>query len=293
MSSEVIKPKRKYVRKQKPLVKKEEIQVPKKRGRKPKVELKAEENSVILQLNVKNVEHSENKDDDYEKKFMTYNSELGVPSGYNEFDVYSSQPDKLLSTEEETKSYDENKNSFITKVDDEKFASPSCFWCCHSFSNTGIGIPIKYTRGVFYTKGSFCNLHCATSYIFNMNEYVQNIWEIYSLINLLGQKMNYKDVIKPSPPRECLKMFGGYMEIDEFRNFNKSSKIVNSLIYPMVQTTLQLEEINENAINKSFIPLNVEKVKKIETKLKLSRSKPLLNFKNTLDHTMNLKLSSD
>ena len=63
------------------------------------------------------------------------------------------------------------------------------------------------------------------------------------LITLLVQQM-YGIVqavnIKPSPPRQCLKMFGGYMTIDEFRDKNKTVDAYNlnllkyNFIYPEI-----------------------------------------------------------
>jgi hypothetical protein len=286
----------------------EQIVEKKKRGRKPKVKENSV-SSVILQLNIKNLEGEsggsqgsvdtgcfgdthELKKDDYEREFLTYDSALSVPDGYNEFDKFSSQPD-LISNESNIDFNNGNvdPNNLMYRNEDASNGTGEnvCFWCCHSFNNIAFGIPIKFTNGKFLVKKCFCSLECVTAYIFNKNEYVQNIWETYSLINMLSLQYGNPDVVKPSPPREVLKLFGGYMTIDEFRNFSKSSKLVNILNYPMIPVSLQIEELTENNINKSFIPLNIDKVKKIETKLKLSRQKPLLNYKNTLDHTMNLK----
>jgi len=89
-------------------------------------------------------------------------------------------------------------------------------------------------------------------------------------------------------------MFGGNLEIDEFRNFTNHNKIVNVLDYPMIACNQQLEEINYNVNNNmnNFIPIDENRLKKIEQKIKLSRNKPLSNKKNTLEHTMNIKISN-
>ena len=62
----------------------------------------------------------------------------------------------------------------------------------------------------------------------------------------------------------------------------------------MIPTNQQLEEINYNTQNNmnNFIPIDENRLKKIEQKIKLSRSKPLNNNKNTLEHTMNIKISN-
>jgi hypothetical protein len=41
------------------------------------------------------------------------------------------------------------------------------------------------------------------------------------------------------------------------------------------------------------VPIDTDRIKKIEQKFKLIRQKPVLNPKNTLDHTMKLKIESN
>ena len=80
------------------------------------------------------------------------------------------------------------------------------------------------------------------------------------------------------------------MDIDQFRNFRDLDKIVNVLEYPMIAVTQQIEEINYNSYdnNNNYIPIDSERIKKLEQKIQLRRTKPLLNKKNTLEHTMNI-----
>mgnify|MGYP001250408527 CR=1 FL=1 len=169
----------------------------------------------------------------------------------------------------------------------------TCYWCCHSFNNNSFGIPIKYKNDKFYVYGCFCSLECAAAYNFSEEKNVQDVWECYNLINLLSQVINYKNIVKLAPNKICLKMFGGDMTIDEFRNFTDSNKITNILEYPMISVSQQIEEINyDNSYNKNdYIPIDEDRVKKLEQKIKLMRTTPLLNHKNTLEHTMNIKIN--
>jgi len=106
-------------------------------------------------------------------------------------------------------------------------------------------------------------------------------------------KINYKNIVKLAPNRTCLKIFGGQMDIDEFRNFRDLDKIINVLEYPMIAVTQQIEEINYNSYdnNNNYIAIDTERIKKLEQKIQLKRTKPLLNKKNTLEHTMNIKIN--
>jgi hypothetical protein len=62
----------------------------------------------------------------------------------------------------------------------------------------------------------------------------------------------------------------------------------------MQSITQQVEEISNTDLCSEYryIPLDRDRVSRYQEKLRLSRSKPLVNVKNTLDHTMNLKYNS-
>jgi hypothetical protein len=61
----------------------------------------------------------------------------------------------------------------------------------------------------------------------------------------------------------------------------------------MMTVTQQVEEVNQRELRSEYryIPIDSERVNKYKEKIKLKRTKPLVNFKNTLDHTMNLKFA--
>jgi hypothetical protein len=170
--------------------------------------------------------------------------------------------------------------------------SIACYWCCHQFNNAPFGIPVKYKSDKFFVYGCFCSLECASSYNFEDKSHVEEMWERYSLINFLSRTIGFKNVVKPAPSRLCLKLFGGQMNIEEFRSYTKTNKLVSVNFPPMMTIVQQLEEINESDINSDFkyIPLDTERIKKYKDELKLKRLKPINNYKNTLDHAMNLKI---
>jgi hypothetical protein len=171
--------------------------------------------------------------------------------------------------------------------------SISCYWCCHPFNTVPFGIPVKFYNEKFHVFGCFCSLECAAAFNFNSKESSDEIWERNNLMNLLSRKLGYKPVIKPAPSRLSLKMFGGHLDIDTFRQYFDSKKILNINFPPMMTMTQQIEEINECDINSEyrFIPLDNERINKYKEKLTLKRSKPLTNYKHTLDHMMNLKIN--
>lgn len=171
--------------------------------------------------------------------------------------------------------------------------SVHCYWCCHRFDSVPFGVPIKFSNGKFHVVGCFCGLSCAAAYNFAHGASYDEIWERYSLINMLAVQTGSgtSGVVKPAPDRLSLTMFGGHLSIDEFRRFPSTHKTTVLNFPPMMTMTQQIEEINDCDIRMTYryIPLDHERVNRYQEKIKLKRSKPLINFKNTLDHSMNLK----
>lgn len=171
-----------------------------------------------------------------------------------------------------------------------------CYWCCHKFDNAPYGIPVSYHNNQFDVYGCFCSLECASAYNFKTSESLDETWERYNLINLLARKMRYYgdkfENVKPAPERLTLRVFGGFLDIDEFRNYNKTHKVINVNFPPMTSLTQQIEEINEYELNSDmrFIPLDSERLSKCKEKMMFKRSKPIVNENSTLESVMNLKI---
>jgi hypothetical protein len=96
-----------------------------------------------------------------------------------------------------------------------------CWWCCHKFKNAPCTLPTKYDplRKRFTFCGLFCSWSCVKAYNFDRSDHKK--YECSSLISLLLQQL-YGTAqairVKPAPPKQCLKMFGGYLDIDDFRD---------------------------------------------------------------------------
>jgi len=172
--------------------------------------------------------------------------------------------------------------------------SIACYWCCHKFNTVPFGIPVKFYKEKFHVFGCFCSLECAAAYNFNFAESQDETWERYNLINLLSRKLGHVNRVKPAPNRLALKMFGGHMEIEDFRRFTVTQKVLNVNFPPMMTLTQQIEELNECDVSSEYryIPLDHERINKYKEKLTLRRTKPVTEFKHTLDHMMNLKIQS-
>jgi hypothetical protein len=170
----------------------------------------------------------------------------------------------------------------------------SCFWCCHQFDNTPCSIPESYHNNLFKVNGCFCSFNCATSYLFSNEKNSNSLWEKYSTLHLLKNKLlnnNDSNFIKPAPPRESLKSFGGYLTINEFRN--NSDKLYNIVSPPVIILCPQIDESSYNneikTSNKKFIPVDQNKMNKADQSFRLKRNKPLPNHRMSLENLLESK----
>ena len=137
-----------------------------------------------------------------------------------------------------------------------------CWWCCHQFTNCPCTLPTKYDplRKRFQFIGLFCSWNCTKAYNFERNDHRR--YERSELITLLIQKM-YGIVnainIKCAPPRQTLKIFGGYLDIDEFRGNNSTVDMYH------------MNLINFNYIYPEITEVSNVKIKQTQKNLRLSR----------------------
>jgi len=120
-----------------------------------------------------------------------------------------------------------------------------CWWCCHKFNNSPCTLPTKYDslRKRYTFTGIFCSWNCVRAYNFDKSDH--RMGERSGLISMLVREL-YSSVesisIKPAPHRQCLKMFGGYMSIEEFRN---GSSHVDAFLMNLINSNYIYPEITE------------------------------------------------
>ena len=280
----------------KPKLKNIEVnKVPKKRGRKPKNIIKTidETNHTLLNNINNNWENNENlilhlkitesnKEElniepvayDNNDSFSTVNDLLEVKQVENNTNNNYFQKNTKVECNNEIKSKQFLKKyneTYITKKEYDTFINfvysndkiwpiqtdIHCLNCVHKFNNIPCGIPIKYLNNKFYLKGCFCSFNCAAKYIFDKNEY--NKWEHYSLLNLLYNKIyNKNEYIPLAPDREILKIFGGTLEIDEYRKlFNNLNTDYKINLPPLIAVVPKIEETKITNNNYSKINYNL------------------------------------
>jgi hypothetical protein len=123
-----------------------------------------------------------------------------------------------------------------------------CWNCCHTFTSVPISIPrstqVINTKTYYEVYGVFCSLNCAKKFLLEKDTHdkQQLLMQLNDLCVHVFD-MAPQDVFnaKEAPPRIFLKMFGGHLDIDEYRT--KSLKTRCLLVTPpFVSHAMLLEE---------------------------------------------------
>lgn len=178
-----------------------------------------------------------------------------------------------------------------------------CWWCCHPINETPLQLPKEYLekKKTYVVYGYFCSFECMKT--FNINEngsYKQNQTTLIS--KLIRETYGCHKDIKPAPPRQCLSVFGGSMNIQEFRGTKEKTFIVftpplvshSFTIEPQNQTNYRwvnnVDDNHEKCLSlKEFEDSQTTKVSNIPMKIK-SQNNPKMN---TLEKILGMKSTTN
>jgi len=170
----------------------------------------------------------------------------------------------------------------------------ACFWCCHTFDTKPVILPVRDQGEYLQVCGNFCSPECAMAHLFDIRQDTYARWEQLSLLNrLYGDAVG--GAIKPAPPKQILKLFGGPMGIEEYRGLIRSQKLrVDIHLPPMVSllATMDTKPIDfyDVGLTRNVMETVKERLVKAEEVLKLKRTKPLKAWESTLDACINLRV---
>ena len=175
-----------------------------------------------------------------------------------------------------------------------------CFWCCHPFDSVPCVIPSDIKESVWQVYGNFCSPECAVSYLFyeRLDSNIQ--WERYAMLNSLYTadaeiKAGSSTGIRSAPKREVLRIFGGSMDIREFRAIVHEKKLrIDVLTPPMVSIiqTMDTKPIDfyDQSLRNVFVPTEARRLNAPGAQgLRLRRSKPIAGKESTLEFVMNIQ----
>ena len=160
-----------------------------------------------------------------------------------------------------------------------------CFWCCHNFQGNQFVLPQYYDtyKNIYTCKGNFCSPECSLAYLYADNTISDSSrWNKHVLLNSLYSSL-YTEGISPAPPRSILRMFGGPLDIKQFRSYLSINDLIHEnfapvrLIFPVMAIQGPLRDI------KKIVSLSNEAVEKASESLRLKRSKPVNLNVPTLD----------
>ncbi len=168
----------------------------------------------------------------------------------------------------------------------------ACFWCCHTFTGTPCVIPTNIEEGIWRVYGNFCNPSCAAAYLFSerMDSHVQ--WERYALLNRLYAVEG--DSIRLAPARTVLRMFGGPMDITDFRTAIADKRMRIDVMTPPMISIIQVMDTKpidfyDAAMKNTFIPWEMDRMQRPGAQgLRLRRTKPIAEKEATLEYCMGI-----
>jgi len=254
----------------------------------------------LTELYEKRIEFREHQDTILVNKLETIHKENDICNKMNTM-TFTDEKDKVEYSE--TNERETNKKRGFFEIMHEFIHTDNwldktdicCWWCCHQFETVPIGLPVKYDeKKKFHVKGVFCSFSCMMAYK-NDNPIYQSK---RNLINFLYKKLTgtlLLDInLVPAPPRCALKMFGGELNINQFRNSFKENKIYKMIQYPMFICNDYIEEVDIENIKRvnqnvfSDIPinktLNLDEKRIEDAKNRLSQiEKTTITLGNTID----------
>ena len=178
--------------------------------------------------------------------------------------------------------------------------STSCFWCCHPFSWKATVLPVSYDayENMYACEGHFCSPECALSSLY-AEPHISDVnrWTRQTLLVDLYRTL-YKDKdITPAPPRTLLRMFGGQLDIEQYREYTTGSEDMVAVALPPLRLHIPTMNVQGPIRDvKKFVALSQETVEKASKELRLKRSKPVQNNVKTLPtisgHAFGISMSS-
>eukprot|EP00899_Mesostigma_viride_P022926 jgi/Mesvir1/3818/Mv04951-RA.1 len=238
-------------------------------------------------------------------------------------DVHSVYSDTDLEIKAPTAPIVYKGTALLNLLADKKWplsTNVACWWCCHTFTNIPCPLPVAYKDGKgFLVKGCFCSFNCAKAY--NSREGGVSRELTNSHLFLMTQRLWYKSHkgvpfpgVVTAPARACLKMFGGYMDIDQFRAASHThihmtreppypmeviqqvdcANAISKQRYALTQSaSVKNSAVTDEKASRKATELDNRKRTRQEGVLSLKRAKPMVSKGCSLDKFVNIKAKSN
>lgn len=170
-------------------------------------------------------------------------------------------------------------------------SSTACFWCCHSFGWNPCVLPLSYDayENMYACEGHFCSPECAMAYLYSdpsLSDVTR--WTRHALLADLYRTMYVGKELTQAPPRSCLRLFGGPLDIEQYRQYTAGSEDMVAVHLPPLRLFVPTMNVQGPVRDvKKFVALSQETVDKASKELRLKRSKPVHTNVATLDKLSN------
>lgn len=168
----------------------------------------------------------------------------------------------------------------------------ACFWCCHGFRWNAFVLPIQYDayNEEYSAEGHFCSPECALAYLYGDVRCTDSQrWMRHSLLKALYHRMypGTREIVA-APDRRSLRLFGGPLDIKQFREYIANTEQPTILALPPVRLHVPAMNTQAQARDiKKYVTLSTETMEKASNTLRIKRSKPVHVNVLTLDQCMN------
>ena len=131
----------------------------------------------------------------------------------------------------------------------------ACWWCCHTFDNYPIPCPISFDdkKELFKGHGCFCSFNCVKAYLLDTKMLSKDLGVFASFYKFLTGKSVCTDPIKKAPQKTLLRLFGGTMTIEEFRETFTNLVTYKINVYPVIFIPTQIEVTEVSKMVKTSI----------------------------------------
>lgn len=165
-----------------------------------------------------------------------------------------------------------------------------CWWCCHPFEGPELHMPFKYDDRLmrFSTMGTFCSWPCVKAYSMDNG---RSKWGEYQMYITLMRKHMYGKVTpcRTAPKRQCLKVFGGTMTIEEFRECKEPPIVRFPNEIQMFCSFMRQESMSLKTETDDQKLRTIQSASGQTDTLKLKRNKPLKRTESSLEKSLGIK----
>jgi hypothetical protein len=239
------------------------------------------ETPVIFRLKV-------SETDEIDSEIIEQKVQSVVPIGASNSISYS---DILTSVEESRISERFNTTilkSILEKVVIENYSEhTACFWCCHGFNWIPSFLPISYDlyKNLYICEGHFCSPECSLAYLYADNKISDSVrWNRHALLRHMYRELYMEKELSPAPARAILRMFGGQLNIAQFREYITGSNDIVLCDLPPIRLLLPTMNVQGPLRDmKKYVSLSSDAMEKASEYLRLKRSKTTNVTVPTLD----------